>query len=47
MIWKLICVEECEMGGVNYKIGAIKKFYSLLKSKHFLEKSNNCFEILK
>lgn len=39
------CVKACEHGGVKHKPGDIKKFYSALKAKHFIQKApEGCFE---
>ena len=44
--WKLICIKPCFFGGVYYKIGDIKVFYSLIKSKQFIKKAPvDCFMI--
>jgi hypothetical protein len=39
------CVKACTHGGVQHNPGDIKKFYSALKAKHFIQKApKDCFQ---
>lgn len=37
------CVQKCEYGGVKHEVGSVKKFYSALKAKHFIQKAPKGF----
>lgn len=37
------CVQKCEYGGVKHEAGSVKKFYSALKAKHFVQKAPKGF----
>jgi hypothetical protein len=39
------CIRQCVHGGVKHEIDSVKKFYSALKAKHFIQKApEGCFE---
>jgi hypothetical protein len=39
------CTKACRHGGVHFHPGDVRKFYSALKAKHFVEKApEGCFE---
>jgi len=37
------CVQKCEYSGVKHEAGSVKKFYSALKAKHFVQKAPKGF----
>lgn len=46
-VWKLECVKTCFIDGVGYKVGDIKRFYSLLKARRFKIRSGGCFVVVR